>query len=168
MEFYRDPYMIDNGVDPIINIDVEEDSNQKELIEQDLDSQSDDTQLDEFISNLKEPEPMPSLSSFEDTFKLSIEDINIRYHIPKIFNFFDKPYKRIEASIYVRPTNNPYTFLWYKKVDDLHKVTSGRNWNKLRKEANKFCWNYYEEMKSQYQEQLREWWFKRKETNEKK
>lgn len=49
-----------------INIDAEEDANQKELIEQDLDSKPDDNPLDLFIRDIKEPEVLPSCLDYRD------------------------------------------------------------------------------------------------------
>jgi len=76
----------DNDKDPIINIDVEEDTNQKELIEQDLDSQPDDTQLDEFISTLEYPEVIPSCLTFYEyiekelgLIERQINDLRLKY-----------------------------------------------------------------------------------------
>lgn len=61
----KDPIMdIDNNL--YIIIDAEEHTNQKELIEQDLDSQPDDNQLDEFISNLEYPEVIPSCKTYDE------------------------------------------------------------------------------------------------------
>jgi len=65
---------------------VEEDTNQKELIEQDLDSQLDDTQLDEFISTLEYPEVIPSCLTFYEyiekelgLIERQINDLRLKY-----------------------------------------------------------------------------------------
>ncbi len=49
-----------------INIDAEEDTNQKELIEQDLDNQPVDPQEDIFLNNISEPEEIPSCLTYEE------------------------------------------------------------------------------------------------------
>lgn len=66
-----------NGIEEqCINIDAEEDTNQKELIEQDLDSQPVDPQEDTFLHNIPEPEVIPSCLPFgEALFTLSVTEI---------------------------------------------------------------------------------------------
>ena len=69
----------DNDKDPIINIDVEEDTNQKELIELDLDTQPDNVQLDEFLSNSPDIEykTIPSCITYEEWIDLqeNVDDL---------------------------------------------------------------------------------------------
>jgi len=139
----------------------------REFIENTLDNAQDDNSFKILVESEIQPEVMPSMPTFEDMFKLTIENINIHYHYPEFWKYFllEGPSRKIKGDILIRLRTEPddnYNCIWRKYSVDLNKQLRYKNWNKLRKEISEYTTNYYEKTQKNYRRELRDWYNKRK------
>ncbi len=178
-------FMEDNKVEEVPGItnepmiievpeDIFENGSVLKFIDETMDNQSDDNNFEKILVEAEStPDIMPSIPTFDDVFKISIENISIHYNFPSFWRYFllDGPSRKIEGDILIRlrtESDDNYNCIWNKFAVDLTKQFKWRNWKKLRLEINKFAWKYYEDIQKNYRKELRDWYNKRKELRKEK